>query len=60
MMNQEGRKNTIHQPFCVSLVAGHLLLHNCMLDFEASTNVMSLIVMNQLGLKKNETIQKHM
>jgi hypothetical protein len=26
-MNQEGRKNPSHQPFFISLVVGHLLLH---------------------------------
>jgi hypothetical protein len=50
-MNQEGRRNASHQPFFISLLVNDLLLHNCMLDSGASTNVMSLIVMNQLGLK---------
>jgi len=29
----------------------NLLLHNCILDSRASTNVMALKVMSQLGLK---------
>jgi hypothetical protein len=45
------RKNEEHAPFFISLVVNDLLLHNCMLDSGASTNVMSLKVMNQLGLK---------
>jgi hypothetical protein len=40
-----------HAPFFISLVVNDLLLHNCMLDSRASANVMSLKVMNQLGLK---------
>jgi len=50
-VNQEGRKNPSHQPFFISLVVGDLLLHNYMLDYGASTNVMSLTIMNRLGLK---------
>jgi hypothetical protein len=49
--SQEGRKNSSHQPFFVSLVVGDLLLHTCMLVSRASTNVMSLTVMSRLGLK---------
>jgi hypothetical protein len=37
--------------FFITLVVNNLLIHNCMLDSRASTNVMSLKVMNQLGLK---------
>jgi hypothetical protein len=44
-MNQ-GRKNGSHSPFIITLMINDLLLHNCMLDFGASTNVMSLKVMN--------------
>jgi hypothetical protein len=51
IMNQEGRKNPIHQPFFIFLVVGHLLLYKCMLDLGASTNVMYVNVMNQLGHK---------
>lgn len=49
-MNQ-GRKNDSASPFFITLMVNDLLLRNCMLDFEASTNAMSLKVMNQLGLK---------
>jgi hypothetical protein len=45
------KKNGGHAPFFITLVINDLLLHNCMLDSGASTNVMSLKVMNQLGLK---------
>jgi hypothetical protein len=45
------RKNGGHAPFFITLVVNNLLLHNCMLDSGASTNVMSLKVMDQLGLK---------
>jgi hypothetical protein len=45
------RSKEEHTPCFISLVVNDLLLHNCMLDSRASTNVMSLKVMNQLGLK---------
>ena len=38
-------------PFYVSLVIHDLLLHNCMLDFGASHNLMPLSIMEQLGLQ---------
>jgi hypothetical protein len=38
-------------PFLISLMVNDLWLHNCMLDSGAPTNVMTLQVMNQLGLK---------
>ena len=38
-------------PFYVSLVIHDLLLHNCMLDSEASHNLLPLSVMEQLGLQ---------
>lgn len=37
-------------PFYMSLHVGDDIFHNCMLDSEASTNVMPLSVMRQLGL----------
>jgi hypothetical protein len=43
--------NEERAPFFISLVVNDLFLHNCMLDFGDSTNVMSLKVMNQLGLR---------
>jgi hypothetical protein len=45
------RNNGGHAPFFITLVVNNLLLHNCMLDYGASTNVMSLKVMNELGLE---------
>jgi hypothetical protein len=45
------RKNGGNAPFFITLIVNNLLLHNCMLDYGVSTNVMSLKVMNQLGLK---------
>jgi hypothetical protein len=53
-MNQERNKNPDHHPFVIYLLVGYLMLHNCMLDFIASTNVMSLTVMNQLGLNTSK------
>jgi hypothetical protein len=38
-------------PFLTSLIIDELCLHNCMLDSESSVNMMSLKVMNQLGLE---------
>jgi hypothetical protein len=38
-------------PFLTSFLINDLCLQNCMLDFESSVNVMSLKVMNQLGLE---------
>lgn len=46
-----GRKNDSHNPFYITLLINDMLLHNCMIDSGASTNVMSLKVMNQLGLR---------
>ena len=45
-------------PFYISLHINDLMLHNCMLDPEASTNVMPLTVMNQLGLKVTRPYRK--
>lgn len=49
-MNHD-KKNGGHAPFFITLMVNNLLPHNCMLDPGASTNVMALKVMNQLGLK---------
>lgn len=38
-------------PFYVTLVIHDLSLHNCMLDFGASRNLIPLSVMEQLGLE---------
>jgi len=46
MSMEEGMMLPLH-----SMFRDDLLLHNCMLDSNASSNVMSLKVMNQLGLQ---------
>jgi len=46
-----GWKNDPNPPFYLSLGMNNLILQNCMLDSGASTNVMSLQLMKQLGLK---------
>jgi hypothetical protein len=38
-------------PFLTSLLIDDLCLHNCMLDSKSSVNMMSLKVMNQLGME---------
>jgi hypothetical protein len=45
------RPRDMNPPFYLSLGMNGLHLNNCMLDSGASTNVMSLKVMEQLGLK---------
>jgi hypothetical protein len=45
------RKRDSNHPFYLSLGMNGLCLNNYMLDLWASTNVMSLKVMEQLGLK---------
>lgn len=45
------RKNGGYAPFLLSLVINDLMLHNCMLDSRASSNVTPLRVMNQLELQ---------
>jgi hypothetical protein len=49
------RNNGGHAPFFITLVVNNLLLHNLMLDSGASTNVMYLKVMNELGLETTRT-----
>jgi hypothetical protein len=44
------QKKDNNPPFYLSLGMNGLLLNNCMLDFGASVNVMSLKVMEQVGL----------
>jgi hypothetical protein len=46
-----GRKNGSHSLVYITLIVNNLVLHNCIMDLGASTNVMSLNVMNWLGLK---------
>jgi len=43
-------QNLGHEPFLLTLAINDLFLHNCMLDLGASTNIMPLTVMKQLGL----------
>jgi len=38
-------------PFCCSLIVNGLILRNCMLDSEASNNIMTLEVMHELRLQ---------
>ena len=44
-------KREDHPPFYVSLLVDDLLLHNCMLDSGASSNVITRKVMEQLNLR---------
>ena len=46
-----------HPPFYVSLMIGHLLLHNCMLDSGCSSSIMTKTVMHQLNLKTTRPYQ---
>ena len=48
-IKEQGRK--YHPPFYVSLLMNDLLLHNCMLDFGSSANIMTRKVTEQLNLK---------
>jgi hypothetical protein len=48
------RQRDNNPPFYLSLGMNGLRLNNCMLDSGASTNVMSLKVMEQLGLKMTQ------
>ena len=45
----EGAKDTV-SPFYITLNVYDQLLHNCLLDSEASHNVMPKIIMDKLGL----------
>ena len=40
-----------HHAFYISLIANDKLLHNCMLDSRASSNIMTKKVMEKMGLK---------
>ena len=46
----EGARDTV-APFYITLNVHDRLLHNCMLDFGASHNVMPKTIMDRLGLK---------
>jgi hypothetical protein len=54
-----GGFNGKNDPFYISLGINDLILHNCMLDTGASTNVMPLSVMKQLGLKTTQDLIEH-
>lgn len=41
--------NQTIDPFCISLLINSWIIHNCMIDYRASINMMSLEVMNHLG-----------
>jgi hypothetical protein len=45
------RGNEKNRPFYLSLLMNDFILHNCMLDSEASSNVMTKKVMEQLNLR---------
>jgi ribonuclease HI len=45
------RKNEKNLPFCLSLLVNDKMLHNCMLNSGASSNVMTKKVMEQLNLR---------
>jgi len=47
----QDRKNMSHAPFFITLVLNEIILHQCILDYRSSTNVISWQFMNQLGLK---------
>jgi hypothetical protein len=47
----QSKGNGSHQPFFISLLANDLLLHNCMLDSWASSNVMTRKFMKQLNFR---------
>jgi hypothetical protein len=47
----KSKRDKNHMPFFMSLQINGLISRNCMLDLGASTNIMTLEVMNQLGLQ---------
>ena len=51
VLNSVDPRREEHPPFYVSLLVDKLLLHNCMLDSGASSNVMTRKVMEQLNLR---------
>jgi hypothetical protein len=46
-----GRKGGSHAPFYVTMIIGDKILHNAMLDFGASSNIMPFSVMKSLNLQ---------
>ena len=55
VLNSVDPRREYHPPFYVSLLVDNLLLHNCMLDSCASSNVMTRKVMEQLNLRVTRT-----
>ena len=51
VLNNVDPRREDHPPFYVSLLVDKLLLHNCMLDSGASSNVMIRKLMEQLNLR---------
>jgi len=54
LQSEEKKKETrggAHPPLFMTLDINEYILHNCMLDTGASSNVMPLSVMRQLGLQ---------
>ena len=51
VLNNVDPRREDHPPFYVSLLVDNLLLHNCMLDSGASSNVVTRKVMEQLNLR---------
>ena len=51
VLNSVDSRREDHPPFYVSLLVDKLLLHNCMLDSSASSNVMTRKVMERLNLR---------
>jgi len=58
IQSMEERKGRSYPPFFIYLHINDLILHNCMLDPRAATNVMPLKVMKQLGLKINRPCRR--
>ena len=44
---------SVHPPFNVTLEIEGFVLHNCMVDTRATSNVMPLKIMERLGMKVN-------
>ena len=51
MKEGETSKKIMPPPFYVSLIIGDKLVHNCMIDLEASSSTMTRSVANFLGIK---------
>ena len=51
VLNSVDSRREYHPPFYVACLVDKILLHNCMLDLGASSNVMTRKVMEQLNLR---------